>query len=148
MASSGQQRGYLGLDEAERRHGRRKLESSQGAVRAFIRCFRRLGFRAWVPRTGRKSFCSLVLPQVDGSGNIIAGGASLSDSVDGATNTGNPNSWDALIAKYSSTGVQQWIIQYGTPSSSQLDECLALEAQGIMGYRGAVSANLQSPNSG
>jgi hypothetical protein len=61
-----------------------------------------MNFLDWDANTGSQNFFQKNISKTDGSGNVYVCGATINGSGD----------YDLLVAKYNSSGVQQWINQY------------------------------------
>lgn len=86
-------------------------------------------FQDWSTTAGTQTFFQKSVTKTDGSGNVY---------VAGATKTGSGD-YDILLAKYNSSGVQQWIAQYnGTANYHDLATGLFIDGSGNVYITGLV----------
>lgn len=87
-------------------------------------------FQDWMTPAGTQNFFYKNVTRVDGSGNVYVAGATMN----GAGN------YDILLAKFNSSGVQQWIQQIdGTAHFQDFATALQLDGSGNVYMTGAIT---------
>ena len=108
--------------------------SSAGGVDAFVAKYDSSGVQQWVRQFGTSSADYAQGVTTDASGNVYVSGYTIG-SLPGNSSAG---SYDAFVAKYDSSGVQQWVKQFGT-SSYDYAQGVTTDASGnvyVSGYTG------------
>jgi hypothetical protein len=119
---------------------------SAGQSDMFIAKFDNAGALTWVQQAGGTGAEDEGGVAVDQVGNVyVTGGFGSSPMNFGSTSLTNAGSWDAYIAKYSSSGAVQWARRAG---GTELDFYwdVALEGQGNVYAAGALSSDAVAPS--
>jgi hypothetical protein len=89
-------------------------------------------FQEWARNSGTQHFFERNVTKTDGSGNVYVAGATTNSSAN----------YDVLVAKYNSSGVQQWIIQHdGGGSGHDMAIGLTTDASGNVYITGVTTTS-------
>ncbi|AFY80093.1 Ig-like domain-containing protein [Oscillatoria acuminata] len=115
---------------------------SAGNGDAWVAKYNSNGTQQWVKQFGTPGIEFSEGIAVDSAGNSYMTGSTRSDL--GGTNAG---AYDAWIAKYDSSGIQQWVKQLGS-SSDDLSQGITVDGAGNLYITGYTHANLGGINAG
>lgn len=89
-------------------------------------------FTDWTGTNGSQNFFYKNIVKTDASSNVYIVGATLNSS----------NNYDILVAKYNSSGIQQWIQQYnGAGNGNDMAVGLYIDASGYVYITGTVTTS-------
>jgi hypothetical protein len=113
-----------------------------GSLDDFIRKYDTSGNLIWAKQFGTSAIESILGVTNDGVGNVYITGQSFG-------NLAGPGagSSDAFVAKYNSSGTQQWIRQFGS-AGIDIPENLFVDSTGSVFVTGLTKGNLQGVNAG
>ncbi|MCT7961168.1 Ig-like domain-containing protein [Laspinema sp. D1] len=116
--------------------------TSAGNGDAWVAKYNSSGTQQWVKQFGTTNieFSEGII--VDGAGNSYITGATRGD-----LNGTNAGAYDAWIAKYDSSGIQQWVKQFGS-SSDELSQSITIDSAGNLYITGHTFGNLGGTNAG
>jgi hypothetical protein len=113
-----------------------------GSQDVWVAKFNNNGERQWIQQFGSSSgdYCNEIA--TDSSGNIYITGYTGGDL--GGQNAGDVDAW---VAKYDTSGKQQWIQQFGS-SVTDVSNGIATDSSGNIYLTGSTSGNLEGQNAG
>jgi len=116
--------------------------TSAGSRDAWVAKYNSSGTQQWIRQLGTSQSDSSYGVAVDSAGNVYLTGGTSGNL--GGTNAGNSDAW---VAKYNSSGTQQWIRQLGT-SQSDSSYGVAVDSAGNVYLTGDTLGNLGGTNAG
>src|SRR5262249_23608367 len=114
-----------------------------GGTDALVAHFRSDGVMLWAFQFGTPGFETAFALAGDGAGGVFVGGQTTRSLVIPHT----PGNTDAFLAHYSTLGVRDWILQFGTPANDDI-RALAPDGSGGVFAAGPTGGDLAAPNLG
>jgi hypothetical protein len=110
----------------------------QGAYDAYIHKYSITGAVIWQRQFGETASDSAIRVALDSVGDVYVAGVTYND-LDTYTNQGNG---DFIITKYNSSGVKQWLIQFGSAEDDSAIYEILVSSDGFVYFLGSTEGDL------